>query len=128
MRAGNVTTGARLRVVLEPEIALGPGKADLLERIRDTGSIAEAGRELGMSYKRAWTLIDELNRCFRQPLVETSRGGSGHGGAALTRRGEEVLASYRRMEAATCAAVREDLEALRKLVASSPDDLLAKAC
>lgn len=117
MKATNVTVGPRLRVVLEREIALGPGKAELLEKIRDTGSIAGAGREMGMSYKRAWSLIDEMNQGFRQPLVETSRGGRAHGGAELTSVGEAVVARFRQMEAATHAAVREDLEALRQLVA-----------
>lgn len=116
MREGNVRPGARLRVVLEREVSLGPGKADLLERIRDTGSIAEAGRELGMSYKRAWSLINELNRCFRRPLVETTRGGRTHGGAELTSTGEDVLARYRRMEAAANAAVDEEIDALRNLL------------
>lgn len=119
MKAGNFTPGARLRVVLEREVALGPGKADLLERIRDTGSIAEAGREMGMSYKRAWSLIDELNRCFSRPLVHTTRGGRTHGGATLTSTGEDVLARYRRMEEATNAAVDQDLEALRDLLAGA---------
>jgi molybdate transport system regulatory protein len=72
---------------------------------------------MGMSYKRAWSLIDELNRIFRRPLVETTRGGKSHGGAVLTPAGEEVLARYRQMEAATHAAVQDDLDALRNLVA-----------
>jgi Bacterial regulatory helix-turn-helix protein, lysR family len=75
MRIGNRTTGARLRIVLEPDIAIGPGKADLLEGIRETGSIAAAGRRLGMSYKRAWLLVETMNACFKSPLVEASRGG-----------------------------------------------------
>ena len=121
MRLGNITLGARLRLVLQRDVALGPGKADLLERISQTGSIAEAGRDLGMSYKRAWTLIDHLNQSFSQPLVETSRGGRSHGGATLTAAGEEVLSRYRRMEAATKEAVQTDLEALQRLVADSAD-------
>jgi molybdate transport system regulatory protein len=119
MRDEHTTPGAHIRVVLDPEVALGPGKADLLERIRDTGSIAEAGRGMGMSYKRAWSLIDELNRCFCRPLVETTRGGRSHGGAELTSTGEVVLERFRRMQAAANAAVNEDLEALRNLVAGS---------
>jgi molybdate transport system regulatory protein len=120
MNAGDAKLGARLRVVLAQDVALGTGKADILERIRDTGSISEAGREMGMSYKRAWKLIDGLNRTFREPLVETTRGGSSHGGAVLTASGEEVLARFRRMEAATEAAVEDDLAALRRLVARTP--------
>lgn len=117
MKVYNVKPGARLRIVLERDAKLGPGKADLLEGIRNTGSIAEAGREMGMSYKRAWKLIEELNRTFRRPLVETTRGGRSHGGSVLTPSGEEVLARYRQMEAATHAAVQDDLDALRRLVA-----------
>ena len=65
----------RLRIVLGRDIAVGPGKADLLEGIRETGSIAAAGRRLGMSYKRAWLLVDTMNRCFSKPLVEAIKGG-----------------------------------------------------
>ena len=74
----------RLRVLLGCEIALGPGKADLLEGIRETGSIAAAGRRLGMSYKRAWMLLDTMNGCFSKPLVEAVKGGKSGGGASLT--------------------------------------------
>ncbi|MBW8306976.1 MAG: LysR family transcriptional regulator [Thiobacillus sp.] len=69
------------RLILGDDIALGPGKVQLLEAIRDTGSIAAAGREMGMSYKRAWHLVDTMNRCFESPLVEASKGGA-HGGGA----------------------------------------------
>ena len=75
MKIGNRTVGTRLRIVLEPDIAIGPGKADILEGIRETGSIAAAGRRLGMSYKRAWLLVETMNACFKSPLVEASRGG-----------------------------------------------------
>ncbi len=72
-----------LRVMLDDEIAMGPGKADLLEAIRDTGSISAAGKKLGMSYRRAWLLVDSMNRCFRAPIVETSAGGAAeHAGSA----------------------------------------------
>lgn len=77
---------------------LGPGKAALLERIAATGSIAAAARDLGMSYKRAWMLIETLNAMFDRPLVESSRGGTAKGGAVLTGRGREVLAEYRAVE------------------------------
>ena len=116
MKAGNRTPGARLRIVLEPDIAIGPGKADILEGIRETGSIAAAGRRMGMSYKRAWLLVETMNRCFRDALVETSRGGRARGGARLTPTGEQVLASYRRMEAQTARAVSAEMEALRTLL------------
>lgn len=120
MKAANRTPGARLRIVLEPDIAIGPGKADILEGIRDTGSIAAAGRRMGMSYKRAWLLVETMNRCFRTPLVETSRGGSSKGGAALTATGEEVLARYREMERLTGDATRGEMRALRRLLAVTP--------
>lgn len=122
MKAGNLRTGARLRIVLAPDVAIGPGKADLLEGIATTGSIAAAGRRLGMSYKRAWSLVERLNALFREPLVVTSRGGAGHGGASLTPAGAEVLASYRRMEAATAQAIAEDLGRLRVLLPEGPPE------
>ncbi|HKE46828.1 MAG TPA: LysR family transcriptional regulator [Rhodanobacteraceae bacterium] len=114
MRASEVAKVVRVRFNLAPGIALGPGKADLLEGIRETGSIAAAGRRMRMSYKRAWQLVDELNRLFDTPLVAASKGGSGGGGASLTRAGADVLARYRRMHAACCAAVAKDLAALLK--------------
>jgi molybdate transport system regulatory protein len=113
MKADEIAEMVRLRLRLAPGIDLGPGKADLLERIRETGSISAAGRRMRMSYKRAWQLVDELNGLFDMPLVTASTGGSGGGGAALTRRGEDVLARYRRMHAACCRAIARDLEALR---------------
>jgi molybdate transport system regulatory protein len=123
MKAGNRTTGARLRIVLEPNIAIGPGKADLLDGVRATGSIAAAGRAMGMRYKRAWHLIDTMNVCFRAPLVEATRGGRAGGGARLTPLGEEVLARYRRMQAQAEAAIEADMAALRRVLAAPPNDL-----
>lgn len=116
MKAGNKQVGARLRIVLEPDIAIGPGKADILQGIKETGSIAAAGRRMGMSYKRAWLLVETMNRCFKTPLVETSRGGQRQGGANLTAAGEEVLARYRRMETLTARAVAKELRGLRRLL------------
>jgi len=116
MKAGNKQVGARLRVVVEPDIAIGPGKADVLEGIKKTGSIAATGRRMGMSYKRAWLLVDTMNRCFKTPLVETSRGGQARGGARLTPTGEAVLACYRRMESRTEKAIEEDMATLRNVV------------
>lgn len=106
---------ARLRIVLGPAIAIGPGKADLLEGIRDTGSIAAAGRRMGMSYKRAWLLVETMNACFDQPLVEAAKGGRSGGGARLTQLGEKVLSRYRRMETATAKVVKGDLDALKRV-------------
>lgn len=113
MKASNTTLGLRLRVVLAPGIAIGPGKADLLEAIRDTGSISAAGRRMKMSYKRAWTLVDSMNRWFAAPLVESEKGGPHGGGAKLTTHGAAVLAAYRRMEGAADAAIATDLARLR---------------
>lgn len=116
MKAGNQTIGARLRVVVEPDIAIGPGKADILEGVRETGSIAAAGRRMKMSYKRAWLLVEGLNASFGTPLVETSRGGPERGGARLTPTGEAVLDSYRRMEMLTRDAIGDELDGLRSLL------------
>src|SRR5262245_2503714 len=99
---------ARLRIVLGREIAVGPGKADLLDGIKETGSIAAAGRRMGMSYKQGWLLIDTMNGCFAKPLVEAVKGGKAGGGAHLTPLGEEVLARYRRMQTATEEVIADD--------------------
>jgi molybdate transport system regulatory protein len=114
MRYGNKTLGPRLRVTLRKGIAFGPGKADLLEGIRDTGSIAAAARLMKMSYTRAWGLVTEMNAEYRSPLVESAKGGAGRGGASLTPLGKEVLKRFRRMENAAARATAGDLSALRK--------------
>ena len=106
---------ARLRIVLGPNVALGPGKADLLEGVKETGSISAAGRRMGMSYKRAWYHVSAMNACFATPLVETSKGGAGGGGARLTPLGEEVLARFRHMEALAATAVATEVRALARL-------------
>ena len=103
----------RLRIVRDDDIAIGPGKAELLEMIAVTGSIAAAGRAMGMSYKRAWLLVETMNDCFRSPLVVASRGGSSKGGAELTDTGKTVLAAYRRLLARIEAST--DMRAVRKL-------------
>ena len=108
--------GPRLRIVLDTGIAIGPGKADLLEAVQTTGSISAAGRSLGMSYKRAWSLIETLNGDFGQPLVRTSKGGATGGGAELTATGNKVLTLYRRMEDHAREATKGDLRALRRLL------------
>ena len=81
------------------KFVFGPGKADLLEAIGREGSISAAGRAMGMSYKRAWSLVEEMNIGFEAPLVESARGGAHGGGAHLTEEGRAVLADYRRLEA-----------------------------
>lgn len=107
----------RLRLVLAPGRLFGPGKADLLDGIARTGSIAAAGRAMGMSYKRAWQLVDMMNGEFRAPLVLSSKGGRAGGGARLTAFGEDVLARYRAMEAAAGDALGSDLAALAERLA-----------
>ncbi|MEE9589509.1 MAG: winged helix-turn-helix domain-containing protein [Hyphomicrobiaceae bacterium] len=111
---------ARLRIVLGGNIALGPGKADLLEGIRDTGSIAAAGRRMGMSYKQAWLLIDTMNACFSNPLVEATKGGKSGGGAHLTPLGETVLNRFRRMQDSSSRAIAKDLAALKRVMRKAP--------
>jgi molybdate transport system regulatory protein len=106
--------GVSLRVVLKKGIAFGPGKAELLERIRDSGSIAAAGRRMKMSYTRAWGLVEAMNRDFATPLVRSAKGGAGRGGAVLTLLGSEVLQRYRRMQSASMRATASDLRALRR--------------
>jgi len=114
MRLGNRTLGARLRLTLRRGVAFCPGKADLLQGIRDTGSIAAAGRRMKMSYTRAWGLVTDMNDDFRAPLVEAAKGGAERGRAALTPLGAEVLARYRRMEGRVRRVIAADLAALMK--------------
>src|SRR5512145_2870057 len=101
MKPRHRITGARLRVVLGPGIAIGPGKADLLEAIDRTGSISAAGRQLKMSYRRAWLLVEELNNSFKSDLVAAGKGGAHGGGARLTEMGASVLRHFRNMERKT---------------------------
>ena len=111
--------GARLRVYFGTNVPLGPGKADLLEHIQETGSIAAAGRAMAMSYRRAWLLIEELNQMFTRPVVTTSKGGTGGGGGAkLTTLGKDVLDRYRNMEKVTARAIAKDLSALQRVIAA----------
>ena len=112
----------RIRIVFGEDEMIGPGKADLLERVDRCGSIAAAGREMGMSYKRAWELIGTLNAMFRAPLVESTRGGPGGGGAVLTELGHEVLAQYRAFEADAAADGAERLAVLRGLLRDIPEE------
>jgi molybdate transport system regulatory protein len=101
-----------LRLDFGPGRAIGHGKVRLLEAVRDHGSISAAGRSMGMSYRRAWLLIDELNGLFETPLVETKHGGSAGGGAELTRFGHHVVQQYRTIEAKAHEAVAGELAGL----------------
>jgi molybdate transport system regulatory protein len=106
----------KVRVRHGDEIAMGPGKADLLEAISQTGSISAAARSMNMSYRRAWLLVDVMNRTFRAPLVIGAAGGHQGGGAGVTEAGHAVLAAFRAMEAASAAAVQGHVPALAALL------------
>ena len=98
MKSAGTCLSVKARVLCGEEIAMGPGKADLLDAIRQEGSISGAGKALGMSYRRTWQLVDAMNRCWREPLVETTPGGGKGKGARLTDLGSEVLDQYRKLE------------------------------
>src|SRR5215472_14305314 len=118
MGATNVATARlTLRVDLGKDRAVGPGKIRLLEAILDTGSITKAGAALGMSYRRAWLLVDDMNNCFREPVIAAQAGGSHGGGAALTPFGMKLIDQYRAIEAeahSATAALLDELEAACK--------------
>jgi molybdate transport system regulatory protein len=107
--AGENTLVPVLRISFPHEDRLGRGKMELLEHIRETGSISAAGRAMDMSYRRAWLLVSDMNRMFREPVVESQRGGQKGGGAVLTAFGEELLARFRRMELTVRATLADDL-------------------
>jgi molybdate transport system regulatory protein len=106
----------RLRISKGEDIAIGPGKVDLLEAIAATGSITAAAKQLGMSYRRAWMLVDTMNRCFTDPVVEAEAGGRRGGGTRLTPTGARVLRLYRRIEAKAHKAGATDLATLTELL------------
>jgi molybdate transport system regulatory protein len=108
-----------LRLHFDQGLTFGRGKADLLQAIDEQGSISAAGRKLGMSYRRAWALVEEMNGHFRTPLVGSNRGGAGGGGAALTDLGRQVLTDYRRIEATIRAAPA--LASLKSALGDMPD-------
>jgi molybdate transport system regulatory protein len=110
----------QIRIMFRKAIAMGPGKADLLKAIERTGSISAAARELGMSYRRAWLLVDTMNQCFMTPLVETLTGGQHGGGARVTELGQDVLKRYLAMEAKATASVQRELSEFAGLMASIP--------
>lgn len=99
-----------LRIDFPPGERLGHGKIELMELIVETGSISAAGRAMDMSYRRAWLLVDALNHMFRQPVIESQRGGKQGGGAALTAFGTELLERYRGMERRMIEVLRQDIE------------------
>lgn len=105
----------RVSIVFESGARIGPGKINLLESIRDTGSISAAAREMGMSYKRAWVLLDSINQAFTEPVVTAAPGGAGGGGAILTAFGAEVLERYNRILDRAAINAVDDLSALARL-------------
>ncbi len=106
----------RLRILLGKTIAIGPGKAELLRLIENTGSISGAAREMGMSYRRAWTLVETMNGAFREPLVEAATGGRGGGGARVTDFGREALKRYQAVEDRALGSVTMEMDAFAKLL------------
>ncbi len=124
----NVLPQAKItfRLLHNDEIAMGPGKADLLKEIDKTGSISAAGRSMGMSYRRAWMLVDVMNRCFAEPLVHTAKGGKDGGGATLTPLGRQVLNSYQQMVMGLNSTVQAFLPVFAGLM-KNPDQQPAEA-
>jgi len=102
--------GLTLRVLGRSAAAMGPGKAELIERIAATGSISAAAREMGMSYRRAWQLVEALNAAYREPVVQTATGGQRGGGAIVTPYGKRLAAQFRSMEDKASAAIAADLK------------------
>ena len=117
----NESLQPRLRILFGHAIAIGPGKAELLEHIEETGSISAAARCMNMSYRRAWLLVDTMNQCFKSPLVETATGGKGGGGARISDFGREVLRRYREMEDKAANAVADDMAYFSSLLVAAPD-------
>jgi molybdate transport system regulatory protein len=109
----------QLRISFKKSIAMGPGKADLLDAIAETGSISAAARKLGMSYRRAWLLVETMNQCFLEPVVETLAGGKSGGGAQVTELGMEVVARYRAMDEKATKSIARELTQFSALMVKS---------
>ena len=110
----------RIRVPFGGGFAIGSGKADILEAVADTGSISAAARRMKMSYRRAWLLIDTMNRCFREPVVDAAKGGKGGGGAEITAFGLRVLKEFRDIEAVAMRSVSAAMPRFAKLLKNAP--------
>jgi len=108
----------RIRVTAGDVIAIGPGKIALLEAISETGSITAAAKSLDMSYRRAWMLLDELNRALRKPAVDSAKGGQHGGGSELTEVGRQLIDTYRRIEETASRSCAADIKRLVGLIAS----------
>jgi len=114
--SASISLSPRFRIICGKEIAFGPGKAELLQRVEETGSIGKAALRMKMSYMRGWSLVQTMNRCFKEPLVTAVHGGEGGGGAALTETGRKVLTLYRQMEHASLRATAGPWKKLRQLL------------
>ena len=114
--AGGWHLSPRFRVIRDEIIALGPGKADLIEAIGRTGSIGDAAESLEMSYMRAWKLVRTINDSFREPVIEASRGGKERGGATVTEFGRRLVSLYRQIEAKAATATAEDWSELKRML------------
>lgn len=114
------TLKVTLRVDFGSDHAIGPGKIALLEKMHESGSLSQAARDLDMSYRRAWQLLDNLNRSFRVPLVRTSVGGAGGGGAELTELGQSVITAYRKFEQKINALALSHFETIAHKVSAGP--------
>ena len=115
----------RLRVDFDDLHAVGPGKIALLERMRDAGSLSQAARELDMSYRRAWQLLDSLNTSFNEPVIVTSVGGKGGGGSEITQLGLALIDTYRALEKETTLLAQQRFKPLRNRVAPVPASVRA---
>jgi molybdate transport system regulatory protein len=114
--ASKTVLSPRFRIICGKEIAFGPGKAELLQLVAETGSIGKAAKRMKMSYMRAWSLVQTMNQCFKEPLILATHGGEGGGGAALTETGGEVLSLYRRMEQASLRSTAAHWKRLQRLL------------
>ena len=114
----NTKVQFRMRIYQAEGIAIGPGKVALLEAIAETGSISAGARQLGMSYRRAWVLVDEVNKALSAPAVNTATGGAHGGGASLTAIGKELVQHYRAAEDVSRLAAAEHIAAMTRLLAS----------
>jgi len=106
----------RIRIMVGDSIALGPGKIDLLEAIGQKGSISQAAKEIKLSYKRAWDMVDTMNQCFKEPLVASTTGGKGGGGAKLTSLGNRMILLYRKMESTAEASTQSEWNAIKRFL------------
>jgi molybdate transport system regulatory protein len=122
MESGGAEIVLRIRVTRGGAVVMGPGRADLLDQIQVTGSIAAAGRAMRMSYKRAWALVEAMNQDFTAPLVEAAKGGAGGGGARLTALGVQVLGFYRALQAESETAGAKILSGLQAVIAVPPPE------